>query len=160
VQRSVSLCCWYPYRVCPRWDGFMCMLNWTVSLGSDWLRTCTECNALMSVIKAPLLCMKMVRLHAAAACTSSYFKLTALVQCSSAFEYSCGRLLREPLHCSFFVRSLFVYRRSSVDSDSSPTSIVVVVVSSVLAVLRAVVLITSVSCCLLLQLPRSRLCLV
>ena len=40
------------------------------------------------------------------------------------------------------VRSSFVYRRSSVESDSSPTSIVVVVVSSVLAVLRVVVLTT------------------
>jgi hypothetical protein len=68
----------------------------------------------------------------------AYFKLTALVQCSVAFEYSCARLLREPLHCSFFVRSSFVHCRSSVDCvhcDSPSSSIVVVVVSSVLAVL-------------------------
>ena len=43
----------------------------------------------------------------------------------------------------FVLRSFIVrYRRSSVDSDSSPTSIVVVVVSSDLAVLRVVVLTT------------------
>jgi hypothetical protein len=106
-------------------------VDWTVSLGSSWLRTCTECNALMSVTSSlyedgsPACCSVALR-HT----SSSRLWYSVLLPLSIRVRGSFGS------RCT--VRSSFVHCRSSVDCvhcDSPSTSIVVVVVSSFLAVL-------------------------